>query len=227
MASYLQLRSPPFGLVSIAALAAFGVSSPAKAMSVAYQGSFGIMSWNQPSMSQYVLNYSVTSWLAPAIEAFSLRGERGNRQLYIPQIGILLKRWNQTSSQANIYINAGYGVDHHDFPGAKLSGVLNTELQVDWESRQYYLDAELQAVRLVRSDPYDFVRLRAGFAPYLAGFEGLQSWLIVQAEHNTAVAIGPAPWTFTPFIRMIYQNVLWEVGASTQGEINFNFMIHL
>ncbi len=191
------------------------------AMSVAYRGSVGLMGWSSPSMTQLVANYSVTSGFAPAIEYFGLRGGVGNREFYFPQADLLLKRWNNPGSQANVFANAGYGVEVRDH---RASGALNTELQVDWESRQYYLDAELQAVRLVKSDPYNFGRFRVGFAPYLVEYDQLHSWLILQFERNSSVT---AETTVTPLIRMFYQNVLFEPGMSLKGEANFNFMIHI
>ena len=100
---------------------------------------------------------------------------------------------------------------------------MNSELQIDWESRRYYLDAELQAVRL-SSQPYNFARFRAGFAPYLADFEQLHSWFILQLERNSTL---PGITTVTPLIRLFYQNVLLEAGSSLEGEFNFNFMIHI
>ena len=179
------------------------------------------MGWNQPTMTQWVLNYSATPWMAPAVEYFGLRGGVGNREFYFPQIGFLLKRWNNVESQANIYAATGYGVEHRN---GKASGALNTELQADWESRKYYLDAELQAIRLVPKDPVNYMRLRAGFAPYLAEFDHIQSWFIMQVERNTSFG---SETTITPLVRLFYQNVLIEVGSSIKGEFNFNFMIHI
>lgn len=197
------------------------LTTPANAMSVSYQGSVGLMGWNSPTVTQWVANYSVTPWVAPAIEYFGLRGGKGDRELYFPQVGLLLKRWNNEGSQANIYINAGYGIDRKD---GKNSGALNTEVQVDWETRRYYLDVELQSVRLVKSNPYNFGRFRAGFAPYLAEFEQLHSWLIMQAERSDYFG---SETSVTPLIRLFYQNVLIELGTSLKGEMNFNFMIHI
>jgi len=197
------------------------LSSPAYAMSVAYQGSFGLMSSNQPKMGQWILNYSVTPWLAPAAQAFRLETSSGHRELYFPQVGVLAHRWNNTDSQANIYLDAGYGADKmHD----RTTGALNTEAQIDWESRRYYGDVELQAVRLTRNEPYNFGRFRVGAAPYLAEFDQLQSWFILQFERNSAMS---SETTVTPLIRMFYQNVLVEIGSSLKGEFNFNFMIHI
>jgi hypothetical protein len=215
LSSIHKLLKPLFYILALTL-----VSSSAGAMSVSYQGSLGLMAWTEPSMTQYVINYSVTPWFAPAFEYFGLRGGTGNREYYFPQVGFLLKRWNNLESQANIYVNAGYGVEHRD---GRTSGALNTELQADWESRKYYIDAELQAVRLVQ-DPYNFVRLRVGFAPYQAEFEQLHSWFIVQADRNTS---GTGETTITPFVRLFYQNVLVEVGMSLKGEPAFNFMIHI
>jgi hypothetical protein len=136
-------------------------------------------------------------------------------------VGFLVKRWNNLGSQANIYANLGYGFERRN---GQTSGALNTELQADWESRKYYLAAEFQAVRLVERDPYNLMRVRAGFAPYLVEFDQLHSWFIVQAERNSAVS---AETEITPLIRLFYQNVLIEVGMSLKGETNFNFMIHI
>lgn len=196
-------------------------SSRSFAMSVSYQGSLGLMGWTTPSLSQYVVNYSLTPRFAPAFEYFGLRSPQGNRELYFPQLGLLVNRWNELGSQANIYANVGYGIDHYR---DQTSGALNLELQADWETRRYYLDAELQAVRLVRENPYNAVRLRAGFAPYLAEFDQLHSWFIVQFDRNSAI---DSESEITPLVRLFYQNVLVEIGASLRGNMSFNFMVHI
>jgi hypothetical protein len=65
--------------------------------------------------------------------------------------------------------------------------------------------------------------LRAGFAPYLAEFNELNAWFILEANHMNK---GMSDVEITPLIRLFYKNILIESGSSFKGDVQFNFMVH-
>lgn len=194
---------------------------------VTYQDGWAIMTWNQPSMTDTWISYSATSSFAGTARYMQMReSESEKRELYLPQVNFLLKRWNMTGSQSNIYLFGGYGVEKLN--GETSEGVALGAVEMDWESRKLYGSAEYQALRLSQNDPLDLIKVRGGFAPYLTEFENLHTWFMVQVDHRNRVDTSFAEdLTVTPLLRFIYQNVLWEVGSSLDGEWMLNFMVHL
>lgn len=190
----------------------------AKAHPVTYQGAFGAMSWNSSMMSDHWLSYTLTPRFAVAARYFGLRGAP-NREFYFSQLNVLLKRWNEAESQANLYLSGAYGLEN---TAGASSGAALVVIEADWESRRYYISGKYQAIRL-GTGPLDYARARVGYAPYLAEFNELHTWLMMQAEYQPNI-FGSVH--VTPLLRFFYQNVLWEVGASTTGNWMFNFMVH-
>lgn len=106
-------------------------SSIALAHPVSYQDGIGIMSYNSQKMNELLLTYSFTPRFAVAHTY--LRDSKS--EFYIPRANFLLKRWNETDSQANIYFSAGSGLETFD---SKTSSAHLGEVVLDWESRKYY-----------------------------------------------------------------------------------------
>ncbi len=195
----------------------------ASAHPVSYEGAFGIMSYNSQRTNEALLTYSLTSQFAVATTY--LREARS--EFYIPRADFLVKRWNNTDSQGNIYFSAGTGIEKFN---SQISGTQLGELVIDWESRKYY--GYFEHVYLRRSNAlnldlplqdYNNTKLRLGLAPYLADYNDLNIFMIAQFEkHNDDKQIQAMP-----FLRFFIKNVLWEVGAGFDGTFAFNLMIHL
>ena len=64
--------------------------------------------------------------------------------------------------------------------------------------------------------------LRVGHAPYLAEYDELNIWLMLQYMNHPR---GLNRHMTTPIVRMFYKNVLWELGVSTDGTFIINFAI--
>jgi len=199
-----------------------GLSSiDAQAMLVAYQDSFGIMGENQSFHTELFLNYSLTPHFAVGERTIRFVTSDGTKQFFIPEADFLIYRWNNPDSQANFYAGAGYGAE--SFMNQTL-GVAMANIAVDWESRKYYLDAEFQSLYAADTKNYNSTKLRAGFAPYLAQFNELNTWFILQFETMPFVPDNPF---LTPMVRLFYKNVLVEIGSDFQGNWMFNYMIHI
>lgn len=137
-----------------------------------------------------------------------------NPSLHLFQINWLINRWNEPDSQANIYLMNGVGITDTSW-----AGYLGTE--VDWENRQFYTAAS--AEHFFASSPFTKITARLGAAPYLTEYEGLHTWVILQAvqvNQNTQSSI----WIM-PVIRLFQNNVLAEFGLN--GTIySASFRIH-
>lgn len=146
----------------------------------------------------------------------------GERTFYMPQLNFLLKRWNELDSQANVYLSIGHG-------GEKVKTSLKdtsiVAIEADWESRKYYVSFKEEALLSYKKSGQSIytTKVRAGFAPYLAEFNEINSWFILQAEKTNKAVDN---YTLTPFIRLFYHNVLTEFGVSSKGNAQFNFMVH-
>ena len=92
----------------------------------------------------------------------------------------------------------------------------------DWESREHYVMARAKKFVYEGNDRYSYLA-RYGFAPFIAGMDQLQTWMILQAmyveEQSKEVIL-------TPMIRFFYKIVLWEIGHSTRGQSYLTLMVH-
>ena len=103
------------------------------------------------------------------------------------------------------------------------------EFSADWESRKYYIDFDHLYISrshnkniLIPDQHYNFTKVRAGLAPFLADYSDLNVWLILQAEKYSY----KSNIEMTQFLRFYIKNTLWEIGARFDGGGAFNYMIH-
>lgn len=208
------------GIAVIALVTCLCVSLELYAHPVTYQDAIGIMTWNQPYMSDDWITYSFRSDAAIAARAMRLEVPEGQLQFFAPQFDYLVKRWNESDFQANIYAYAAYGAANFQGQthGAGLAGA-----ETDAESRKYF--GMIQYEKMWGDLGPDFYRLnaRVGIAPYEAEFNEIASWLMVQYEYHPSLT---RDYAITPLVRLFYKNVLIEAGVSTVGDWMFNFMFH-
>jgi len=203
-------------------LAIFMASAHVQAHPVSYKGAVGLMSYNTPEMNEMLLTYSFTSRFAAA--ATYLRDSKS--EFYIPRVNFLLNRWNNEDSQGNVYLSVGTGYEKFS---SKTYNVSLAELVADWESRKYYI--YFDHLYLNRSNDinislpdrnYNHSKLRLGTAPFLADYNDLNVWLILQGEKH----LDQSNIELTQFLRFYMKNTLWEIGAGFNGGWAFNYMVH-
>lgn len=198
------------------------VAQEAQAHPVAFAGSYSIMTWNSEEMSEWMLIHSFTAQNAVMARYVRLNTEDGERTFYLPQANFLVKRWNELDSQANIYLSVGHGGEKIKDSYKSTSAIA---VDADWESRKYYVSFK-EDILISHKNPGSSIyltKVRAGFAPYLAEFNELNTWFILQAE---TINKSEETFTLTPLIRLFYKNVLTEAGVSSRGQAQFNFMVH-
>jgi hypothetical protein len=200
-------------------LLALLILSKVEAHPVAYAKSQSIMTWNSKEMSDWMYTYTFTPKYSLSARYQRIDTKDGERSFYFPHANFLVKRWNELESQANIYLSAGYGAER-----IKKTYKQNTflALETDWESREFYTSFR-EEVLITKNQNIYMTRVRAGFAPYLAQFNELNSWFILQLENQSRAT---EEYTITPMVRFFYKNVLTEFGYSQHGDTQFNFMLH-
>lgn len=177
-----------------------------------YEGSF------MSQMSEMKISYTFDPrW---SIAATSNRFEALDQYQDVA-IGIntLVKRWLQHDSQGNLYLGAHAG-KYKDSNGD--GQVTHSFLMADWENRENYLLFKARMFFYDRRETQDYTA-RYGFAPYVAGMNELQSWLILQVYYHEEQS---KETVITPMMRFFYKNVLWEIGSSTKGDSFVTLMVH-
>ena len=198
-------------------LLALMISFKVNAHPVSYGGALSLMSMNNQKMRSNTIHYTINRWSSLGVT--SLTKEEGH--FYFPRVGLLLHRWNGDDYQANVYLKGGYGEMNWKDSTRKNSGMYNGLFQVDWETRKYFVEAKYNRNESSGyiDDSYTF---RVGYAPYVAKYDELNIWFMLkQMQHPRDEDENMT----TPMLRMFYKNVLWEVGASTDGSWMINFAI--
>lgn len=193
---------------------------------VAFAGSYSIMTWNSKEMSDWMFTHSFTAKHSLTARYLRLSTREGERTFYLPQLNFLLKRWNELDSQANIYLSIGHGGEAvKTTKGKKSEDTSLLALETDWESRKYYVSFRQDALLSHQDSDKNIyqTKVRAGFAPYLAKFEEINAWFILEASKMNK---GEKEFKLTPLVRFFYHNVLMEAGMTSKGDAQFNFMVH-
>jgi hypothetical protein len=181
---------------------------------VAYEGAFSFMSQNTSFQTENTLVYSPKYWLGVGVKHQQMKEEKRTNI----HLGYLVKRWNEFDSQANVYFFGGPGFEKSEGESRYFT---RYGAQADWESRKYYTLIKFNGTKS-KTTTTETYQARVGFAPYIAGFDDFNSWLILDVKHNPKF---DNETVITPTLRMFYKNVLWETGVSLKKEWMLNFMI--
>lgn len=192
----------------------------AKAHPVAYEGAVGIMTWNQSFMTDDWVTYSFRPDAAVAARHMRFDMPEGRMQFYAPQFDYLVKRWNESDFQANIYAYGAYGTINfqNQTQGAGLAGA-----EVDAESRKYFASLKYEKMWANLGPDFYHAEARLGIAPYEAEYKEIASWFMIQYQYHPMLE---RIYAITPLIRLFYRSVLFETGVSTEGDWMLNFMFH-
>jgi hypothetical protein len=132
----------------------------------------------------------------------------------------LLQRWNLPDAQANVYAGLGAGAAKREGSSSELAGV--GFFRADYETRRIYTALETKGVA---SEAFKraIVSAEVGFAPYLAEFDELNTWFILQAKHMTGME---DEFDLISKLRFFKNNIFVEVGATHRGMPVASLMIH-
>jgi hypothetical protein len=212
MKTFYQLPSYLL-LASIISLA-----SPARGKPLSYVGGTMVMQENDETGHTLSIDYTFDPRFAVGLyskyeinqDAFWMAG---------PQLNTLLKRWNLPGGQGNIFAMPGAGIARQgsrDEPAAWLT------LLADYETRRVFFSYEPRVVYAGNIEKSFWQRAQAGFAPYLADYDQLNTWLMIKVDHHPAKN---DHFVVTPFIRLFYKTYWLEAGYSSNNHIMVNWTV--
>lgn len=187
---------------------------------VAYKDAVGVMTWNQSYLTDDWVTYSFRPDSAVAARFMRFDMPEGRAEYYAPQLDYLVQRWNETDSQANIYVYGAYGTLklQNKSEGNALAGI-----EADAESRKYFISGKYEKMWGNLGPDFYNSEFRLGVAPYEAEYNEIASWFMVQYQYHPMLLKKEA---LTPLIRLFYKSVLLEAGVSTDADMMLNFMFH-
>ncbi len=239
--------------VVAAAFAAFLVTQSASARPIVYAHSATVMAeYIGDTMTEAQLSYAPKSWWSFGIGHLELEGRDSHpgHKVTFGRMNLLLKRWNQESSQANVFVWGGVGrspntewtsntsepvPDDHDHgssaPGSvsfyeKTSGLTawNAGGQIDYETRRIYTSLKTDYHRTSafwhRTDT-----LQLGFAPYAHDVDTLATWFLVSASRNSGDDYAENQLAF--LLRFFKKRTWVEGGVTTDGDLQARVMFSL
>jgi hypothetical protein len=220
-----QIQKYAFSLGALAL--AGGMSESAQAHPVFFADGYGLTINSAHESVDVYSAYTLSHRMALGARYIGYRtvGQTPQDNLVMAQSSFLLKRWNAPASQANIYLTlSGGNRIFTEGPEDRTLKVGMMELQADWEDRRYYTMAESRVIGTDTQKSIYESKARLGFAPYLAEYKELNTWIILEASERWNDNKAPS---VTPFLRLFYNNFLTEIGYSLDGKMKFNLMTHL
>ncbi len=190
----------------------------AEAKPISYVNGFMVMQENDETGNTLSLDYTIDPKLAVGLYA---KQENGGKEFKTigPQVNTLIKRWNLPEGQGNIFNMSGAGISryHGDNEFSAWTGFL-----ADYETRRIFTSYELRLMYADDIEKSAWQRARVGFAPYIAGYDDLNTWLMVQVDHHPAK---PDNIVVTPLVRFFYKTTLVEAGYSSNDHVMFNWLL--
>lgn len=187
---------------------------------VAFKDAIGVMTWNQSFLSDNWITYSFRHDAAIALRNMRFEVQEGQMKFTGPQLDYLVKRWNNSDSQANIYAYGSYG--SMDFQRHSRSATL-AGVEADAEDRKYFIMSKYEKMWSKVGPDFFHSEFRLGIAPYEAEINEWASWFMIQYQYHPMLT---KKESITPLIRLFYKSVLFEAGVSTKSDWMMNFMFH-
>ena len=206
-------------LIFIALL--FAHAEFATATPVSFKDSWGVLPMYNEDWADLPVNYSLTSRYALGLSDYYREGRDSTANFGIGQANYLVKRWNEMDSQANVYVSLGLGGRHDSVHGDGLAGYGSFE--ANYETRRVYTVLAAETLQSNQGVYFNRIRYRAGISPYLAPFDALQTWLVVEFDYMPEMK---DETRVTPLVRFFYNNYALEAGVSLDGKPFLAAMAH-
>lgn len=228
-------RSPAgLGLPALLATATLALHGPATALPMGPYESWMLMVDSTPSTRSLAANYAVAQtwapgavlrrWDEPVAHGASLLRESAGLSLTHR-----LHRWNLPHAQANLWLQGEAGqlrrAGGHGQAGG-LGGYGAAAFMADYETTRLYVGGSLKALRSEARLRHNVTRVRTGFSFWEAEYEGIQPWLLIEAERTRYSAGSMQEGTLlTPMLRFIHRRWFAEIGVNREGGM-FNLMFN-
>lgn len=194
--------------------AVFLLPLAAHARPVSWPGGWMVMLMNDTASNGAQINYTITPKYALGVQHEYFRDEKFNMDA--ATLDLLLKRWNNTDSQANLYFKSGAGVAYGsgDTDPAAFAGI-----EIDWEDRRFFTLYENRFFYAGDQDKFIKHKARLGVAPYEGDYGDLHTWIMLQADYDAGA---DDTFSLTPLVRLFKGTTLVEAGYNLDGGVLFN-----
>lgn len=219
---YIYSQSIRHAFLSLSLSAsAFLCVSHANARPISYTDSWTVMQFNNSDQSKLLVHYSPSirnSFGVAAKQFHSVDADQAKHAVQF-QWNHLLVRKNTRISQANLYskVQAGYAFNQQE------DAIGSLEIAGDWETRRWFTsyEAKLDYAHKQRDSVFS-QSARVGVAPYVAEYNNLHTWLMLQVNHKPEAT---DKVVFTPLVRFFKGDYLAEIGISDDGDALFNWIV--
>jgi hypothetical protein len=210
------MKTPYQLFFSLLLASAFAGGAQAKPLS--YVGGTMLMQENDETGHTLNLDYTFNPHFALGLYS---KYEIGGDEFWMagPQLNTLLKRWNLPHGQGNIFAMTGGGLARQ---GSRNEPAAWLTLLADYETRRVFFSYEPRVMYAGNIEKSFWQRAYAGFAPYLAEYEDLNTWLLIRVDHHPAK---PDAFVVTPVIRFFYKTIWLEAGYSSNNHIMVNWTV--
>jgi hypothetical protein len=196
----------------------FAAASVAMAKPLSYVGGTMVMQENDETGHTLSIDYTFDPHFALGLYS---KYEINQDEFWMagPQLNWLLKRWNLPEGQGNIFAMSGGGQARQ---GNRSEPAAWFTLLGDYETRRVYFSYESRFVYARDIEKSAWQRAYAGFAPYLADYEQLNTWLLLRLDHHPAKH---DHFVVTPVIRFFYKTIWLEAGYSSNNHVMVNWTV--
>lgn len=192
------------------------VTSEGKPLS--YVGGTMVMQENDETGHSISIDYTFNPRFALAIYS---KYEINQDEFWMagPQLNTLIKRWNLPDGQGNIFNMTGVGEARQ---GSRNEPAAWTTFLADYETRRLFFSYETRFMYARDIEKSVWQRAYAGFAPYLANYDQLNTWALIRVDHHPAKH---DHLVVTPVIRFFYKTIWLEVGYSSNNYVMVNWTV--
>ncbi|MEY2489826.1 MAG: hypothetical protein QOC70_1768 [Verrucomicrobiota bacterium] len=194
------------------------VALPAPAKPLSYVGGTMVMQENDETGNTLSVDYTFDPHFALGLYA---KRDIGGKEFYTigPQLNTLIKRWNLPDGQGNIFSMTGVGTARR---GSNSQPAAWVALLADYETRRVFFSYEPRLMYAGEIETSFWHRAHAGFAPYLANYEQLNTWLLLRVDHHPAKN---DHFVVTPMVRFFYKTIWLEAGYSSNNHVMVNWTV--
>jgi hypothetical protein len=193
-----------------------GTVPVAEAKPLSYVGGTMVMQENDETGYTLSIDYTFNPHFALGMYS---KYEIGGNEFWMagPQVNALIKRWNLPDGQGNIFSMTGAGMARQ---GGNTQPAAWAGLLADYETRRVFVSYEPRLMYAGNIEKSFWQRAYVGFAPYLANYDELNTWLLLRVDHHPAK---DDHFVVTPVLRFFYKTIWLEVGYSSNNHVMVNW----
>ena len=214
------------GLPALLAAATMALHGTASALPMGPYESWMLMLDSTPSSRSLAANYALAQTWAPGAvvrrwDEPVAHGASVSRESVGLSLTHRLHRWNLPHAQSNLWLLGDAGQlrragGHGQTAGDSGYGAVG--FMADYETTRVYLGGSVKLLRGQSSLRHDVARMRTGFSFWEADYEGIQPWLLIEAERTRYSAGSMQEGTvLTPMLRFIHRRWFVELGVNRNG----------